>query len=104
MVRDCPACGLVNPPTAIMCDCGYDFVNKRRQSVGRESGPGTFESMYLARLIFVAIVMGIGGIITISRGANEPDEGQMALKLAIGVGLVFGAVVAFIFLWRRANR
>jgi hypothetical protein len=22
---DCPACGLINPPEALACDCGYDF-------------------------------------------------------------------------------
>jgi hypothetical protein len=24
----CPNCGLINPPTAERCDCGYDFVSK----------------------------------------------------------------------------
>ncbi len=23
--KDCPQCGLVNPSSAIMCDCGYSF-------------------------------------------------------------------------------
>lgn len=26
-VKDCPRCGLVNPPSAERCDCGYDFVS-----------------------------------------------------------------------------
>jgi hypothetical protein len=25
---DCPICGLFNPPSAQMCDCGYDFEGK----------------------------------------------------------------------------
>jgi hypothetical protein len=25
MPRDCPMCGLVNPDTSRLCDCGYDF-------------------------------------------------------------------------------
>lgn len=25
---DCPQCGLLNPPTAQRCDCGYDFVRR----------------------------------------------------------------------------
>ncbi len=25
---DCPHCGLVNPPDAQRCDCGYDFTTK----------------------------------------------------------------------------
>ena len=26
MEKSCPACGLINPPHAQRCDCGYDFV------------------------------------------------------------------------------
>lgn len=28
-VKDCPRCGLVNPPSAQRCDCGYDFGARR---------------------------------------------------------------------------
>ncbi len=24
----CPKCGLINPDTALRCDCGYDFASK----------------------------------------------------------------------------
>ena len=27
--KDCPKCGLINPPNAQRCDCGYDFVAKQ---------------------------------------------------------------------------
>jgi hypothetical protein len=27
MVQVCPKCGIVNPPNAERCDCGYDFVS-----------------------------------------------------------------------------
>jgi hypothetical protein len=26
--KDCPACGLTNPPGTSVCDCGYDFIKK----------------------------------------------------------------------------
>jgi hypothetical protein len=29
MVRTCPHCGLVNPPTAPLRDCGYEFESGR---------------------------------------------------------------------------
>jgi uncharacterized RDD family membrane protein YckC len=25
MAKECPSCGLLNPPEALRCDCGYDF-------------------------------------------------------------------------------
>ncbi len=31
MVQDCPVCGLVNPPDAQQCDCGYDFSSRNVQ-------------------------------------------------------------------------
>ena len=27
--KNCPRCGLVNPPSAQRCDCGYDFAVRR---------------------------------------------------------------------------
>jgi hypothetical protein len=27
--KDCPKCGLVNPPDAQTCDCGWDFLTSR---------------------------------------------------------------------------
>ena len=32
--QDCPYCGLVNPPDALQCDCGYHFAAHR---VGRSN-------------------------------------------------------------------
>jgi len=29
--KDCPKCGLVNPPEAQRCDCGWDFVSRRQE-------------------------------------------------------------------------
>lgn len=30
--KDCPLCGLINPPDAARCDCGYDFVARQLKS------------------------------------------------------------------------
>jgi hypothetical protein len=31
VAKDCPHCGLVNPPEALRCDCGYDFPTGRME-------------------------------------------------------------------------
>ena len=31
---DCPMCHLINPPEAVACDCGYNFVTNRVLGVG----------------------------------------------------------------------
>lgn len=36
-VSECPWCGLINPPEAKRCDCGYDFTS------------GTFEAPYITK-------------------------------------------------------
>ena len=46
MVRECPRCRLVNPPTAPQCDCGYEFAAGRVTGPpvadhSREAAPGT---------------------------------------------------------------
>jgi hypothetical protein len=28
-LKDCPRCGLVNPPETLRCDCGYNFATQR---------------------------------------------------------------------------
>src|SRR5215475_355959 len=28
MANDCPQCGLLNPPSAQRCDCGYDLLKR----------------------------------------------------------------------------
>ncbi len=39
MAKDCPKCGLVNPPGAQRCDCGYDFVTRQVERSYLTSGP-----------------------------------------------------------------
>lgn len=43
MVNSCPQCGLINPPTAQWCDCGYDFV--KRAVTNRYASPITLRAL-----------------------------------------------------------
>jgi hypothetical protein len=51
MVQECPKCGLVNPPEAARCDCGYDFLERAMrqsylaQSRGPQSGGGPLDAV-----------------------------------------------------------
>ena len=45
----CPNCGLINPPTAQRCDCGYDFTSHTiKELPGRTAIPKT-QGQQLAR-------------------------------------------------------
>ncbi len=42
----CPHCGLINPETALRCDCGYDFATKQIKEsylTGRKSAVAVAE-------------------------------------------------------------
>jgi hypothetical protein len=39
MPKDCPKCGLLSPPEAERCDCGYDFVASQMKRPYLLSGP-----------------------------------------------------------------
>jgi len=41
---NCPQCGLMNPPTAVRCDCGYDFAGHHSRLEGN-SQPVSVESI-----------------------------------------------------------
>lgn len=72
MARDCPRCGLVNPPGAERCDCGYDFETQAGEPLtltGRDT------ALLVARLITkgvaVLLVLAVVAIVQMFRvGAN----------------------------------
>lgn len=55
MAKDCPRCGLINPPGAQRCDCGYDFIAQRVKG-------SYLEPKQVARAAAVGAV-GIGGAV-----------------------------------------
>jgi hypothetical protein len=91
MVRDCPLCGLVNPPTAVHCDCGYDFYAKevdrsRAPKPGEPVGVESLRLSYGAARGFVGLLVGIG-ILAVAM-QNESLIGLVAgfAVLVTGVG------------------
>ncbi len=95
-VRDCPRCGLVNPPAAARCDCGYDFV--ARQFAGSllppgRPGDGTF-GLGSALLLGAAV----GGVVGATVGvplqiwATGPGSGPDACGLMFMPAMIDGLV------------
>ena len=87
----CPRCGLINPPTAMICDCGYNFETKSvvkplqpRSGMKRKTAQG----FLLASGILV--LFGSGSCFL---SCNNPT-GEWSI--IIGLGGLFGLFVAVI--------
>jgi hypothetical protein len=81
-VRDCPKCGLVNPPSAQRCDCGYDFMLRRIQAsyLGKppeRSGVTTFESLVCFFIPLLGLVIGVA-----ARQQGRREAGNMMLIIS----------------------
>ena len=58
--KDCPTCGLVNPPEAVRCDCGYDFAARRFVgSLLPPAGPRAFGAGSALLLGFLLASVGV---------------------------------------------
>ena len=54
---ECPACGLLNPDSAELCDCGYSFATQRRE---RTPAPDAAERTANQGVGFPAAAAGFG--------------------------------------------
>jgi hypothetical protein len=88
-VKDCPRCGLVNPPTAQRCDCGYDFASRTVQSsylTGREAA--RMISPSAAEVVACVVVPVIGLILGLrARARGRVRAGNTMLAIS---GVVLG--------------
>jgi hypothetical protein len=64
--KDCPKCGLVNPPSAQRCDCGYDFVSRTTErsylgagAVANQSSPSFIEFAVCVFLPGIGLLLGL---------------------------------------------
>src|SRR5919106_1578801 len=82
---DCPACGLVNPPTAQRCDCGYDFVDRsQKQPLVPPSRSSKLSGWAKLGIIFIicgsVFLEQLRDKIAGGRGSDDIREAQQALK------------------------
>lgn len=74
---ECPACGLINPPNSIKCDCGYDFI----EQTGR-GRPWTLRlDSVLLSLWFAWLLVTTGDFVTFSTAGDN--------RLSFLLGLLF---------------
>ena len=69
--QDCPKCGLVNPPDAQRCDCGWDFVTRsheqsyleptHRKAAAIGIGFGVILLLFVIRVFFRVLKMAANG-------------------------------------------
>ena len=99
--KDCPRCKLVNPPEAVRCDCGYDFVAKQfvgtlLPSVASRSGYDSGSALLLGFLL-VSVGVLIGGAVGIPvrvwfAGSGPDGCGLWVLPVMLE-GLLCGATL-----------
>jgi hypothetical protein len=94
MVKDCPKCGLVNPPEALRCDCGYDFATRQMQgsyldSKSRSSAdsPTTIEILVCIFLPFFGLIFGL-----VARSQGRRGAGNKMLLLSVAFFVMWTGV------------
>lgn len=84
--QDCPVCGLVNPPSAQRCDCGYDFVARRLKE--SYAGTASIQGPSLGELALCILIPWIGLFVGMSaRNRGRREAGRVMV-------IVSGAVLA----------
>lgn len=97
--KKCPNCGLWNPPSAMRCDCGYDFDSNSIQasfadsgaaSVAKERAERNLPTLVVRGVVFFAVYMSLMFAMYFALG-HKP--GGLLIGLAFGMA---GAAAAMI--------
>ena len=97
--KKCPNCGLWNPSSAMRCDCGYDFSQKKIKSsfadpgtlsAARERAEKNLPKIAVRAVVFIVVYMAIGFAMYFAFG--QQPRGAM-LGIAFGVAGAAAALV-----------
>ena len=93
MVRECPKCGLVNPPTTPRCDCGYEFASG--QVTGLPPADATRKPDTGTRLLAgcLLVVIGVVSGVAIAVPLRLHAAAQVAEAVRKQEGYVCGLIV-----------
>src|SRR5262245_39316683 len=89
MVRECPKCGLISPPTAEQCDCGYEFATGRVTAPPVPRPPASAVPWLLAPVGLMVGTM-LGGLASLVLHAPRGIGGFL---LFLFIGTFWGAVL-----------
>ncbi len=74
----CPVCSLINPPTAQICDCGYNFETQTRGKPIQPMGGVSFGDRIIVPTGNEFVLAGLG-----SRWLGQVWDGLIALAIAL---------------------
>ncbi|QJX00294.1 hypothetical protein FTUN_7919 [Frigoriglobus tundricola] len=89
-VKDCRRCGLVNPPSAQRCDCGYDFTTQtvERSYLGA-AGTASLEWPSTSELVLCVLFPVLGLLLgLIARGRGRRAAGRVMLLTSASILLI----------------
>ncbi len=94
---DCPQCGLVNPPEALRCDCGYDF--RLRRQGGGAPGRSLTSGEVMAWLSLIFCVPYVGPLVGLSFAVYQFAKGKRdtGALLAASIFILAFHVVLYFF-------
>src|SRR5215813_756572 len=99
--KSCPVCKLVNPVTAMECDCGYSFVTDEMTARGEEQArQRAHRSWANGRLIVGMLLLGIGIAVT---AATYHDASQSGGTYTIAYGAMIVGVLNIVRGLRQLN-
>jgi hypothetical protein len=88
MVRECPKCGTVSPPTAEQCDCGYEFATGRVTSPPVQRPPSSPVAWLL-----VPVGLMVGAVVGGTVCAMTSPVAELAVLWVFLLGAFWGTVV-----------
>ena len=93
MPQECPRCGLLNPPDALRCDCGFDFPSHSlKHSYLDPARALVLQSPSLVEILISALIPFAG----IYRGLRARAEGRAlagGMMMRISISVLFILVV-----------
>ena len=93
-VKDCPQCGLVNPSTATLCDCGYEFASGRATRPYQNPEDSVLTPVDVAVCVLLPAIGLIAGIVRMFLGK---PSGKLMTGLSFVMCVLF-TVLGFMFL------